>query len=84
MSGLTVLGLLAAACTTLAFVPQVVKTWRTRSTEDISLHMYLVLVIGVALWLAYGLALGDLPLIAANGTTLVLASSILYFKLRGR
>jgi len=46
--------------------------------------MYLVLVIGVALWLAYGLALGDLPLIAANGTTLVLAASILYFKLRGR
>jgi MtN3 and saliva related transmembrane protein len=84
MSELTVLGFLAAACTTLAFVPQVVKTWRTRSTADLSLHMYLLMVTGVALWLAYGLALGDLPLIAANGTTLALATSILYFKLRGR
>jgi MtN3 and saliva related transmembrane protein len=84
MSSLTMIGLLAAACTTLAYVPQVVKTWRTRSTEDISLHMYLLMVTGVALWLVYGLALGNGPLIAANGATLALAASILYVKLRGR
>jgi MtN3 and saliva related transmembrane protein len=84
MSGLTLLGLLAAACTTIAFVPQAVRTWRTRSTGDLSLHMYVLFVTGVALWLVYGVFLESLPLIAANGTTLVLAASILYVKLRGR
>ena len=83
MSGLTVLGLLAATCTTLAFVPQAMKSWRTRSTGDLSLKMYVTLVVGVALWLVYGIALGDLPLIAANAVTLVLAGSILYVKLHG-
>ena len=83
MSTVTALGLAAAFCTTIAFVPQAVKSWRTRSTGDLSLQMYLVLVAGTALWLAYGLAIDDLPLIAANGITLALAASILYVKLRG-
>jgi MtN3 and saliva related transmembrane protein len=60
-----------------------VKTWRTRSTGDLSLHMYLLFVVGVALWLAYGVALDSLPLIAANSVTLALAASILFVKLRG-
>ena len=84
MSGVTLIGFLAALCTTVAFVPQALKTWRTRSTGDLSLQMYLLMVTGTALWFAYGLALGDAPLIAANGTTLALAASILYVKLRGR
>ena len=50
MSGVTLIGFLAAFCTTLAYVPQVVKTWRTRSTDDLSLHMYLLMVTGLALW----------------------------------
>ena len=79
---LTFLGLAAAFCTTAAFIPQVVKTWKTRSTADISLGMFLVLVIGIVLWLAYGFLLGDLPLILANTVTLVLAGTILVFKLR--
>jgi len=83
MSLVTALGLAAAFCTTAAFVPQAVKTWRTRSTGDLSLQMYVVLVAGTALWLAYGLAIGDVPLITANGITLLLAASILYIKLRG-
>ena len=82
MSKLTFLGLAAACCTTIAFVPQLVKTWKTRSTADISLSMFLVLVIGIILWLAYGMLLGDVPLIVANGITLVLAGIILVFKLR--
>jgi MtN3 and saliva related transmembrane protein len=82
MSKLTFLGLAAACCTTIAFVPQLVKTWKTRSTADISLGMFLVLVIGIILWLAYGMLLGDVPLIVANGITLVLAGIILVFKLR--
>ncbi len=82
MSGLTVLGLVAACCTTFAFLPQVIKTWRTRSTKDISLGMFLVLVTGIVLWLVYGLLRPDMPLVAANAVTLLFASVILYFKLR--
>lgn len=76
------IGLAAGALTTLAFLPQVVKTWRTRSTADISLWMFLVFLTGVGLWLAYGLLIGDAPLVAANGATFLLAGVILYFKLR--
>ena len=82
MPKLTLLGLAAACCTTAAFVPQVVKTWKTRSTADLSLSMFLVLVIGVVLWLAYGMLLGDVPLIVSNGITLILTGIILVFKLR--
>lgn len=82
MSGVTVLGLMAGFCTTFALLPQVIKTWRTRSTRDISLGMFLVMAMGLALWLAYGLAIGDVPLIAANGLTLLFAAVILWFKLR--
>jgi MtN3 and saliva related transmembrane protein len=73
----TFLGLAAAFCTTVAFLPQVVKTWKTRSTADISLGTFVVLLLGIVLWLAYGVLLGDAPLIVSNGITLVLAGSIL-------
>ena len=76
------LGFAAATCTTLAYTPQVVKVWRTRSTEDISLGMFLVMVVGLMLWLVYGLLSGDGPLIASNAITLVLASAILFMKLK--
>lgn len=81
LSGLTWLGLLAAFCTTIAFVPQVVKTWRTRSAADISLWMFAVMIAGVVLWLIYGWSVGDIPLIVANVVTLLLTSTILYFKI---
>jgi MtN3 and saliva related transmembrane protein len=77
-----ILGLAAALCTTLSFVPQVVKAWRTRKTDDISLGTSLSLIVGLALWLVYGVILKDLPLILANFVTLCLASSLLVFKLR--
>ena len=82
LSWLTWMGLAAAFCSTTAFVPQVVKTWRTRSTKDISLVMFLVLVTGIILWLAYGIIIEDIPLIAANAVTLVFAGTILFFKLK--
>ncbi len=78
----TIIGLIAAACTTLAFLPQAIKTWRTRSTADLSLPMFLLMTFGVALWMVYGLILGDWPLIIGNGLTLLLSGSILYCKLR--
>jgi MtN3 and saliva related transmembrane protein len=75
-------GLAAATCTTLAYVPQVLKAWRTRSTKDVSLVMFLLMVIGMTCWLIYGLMLGDPPLILANAVTLALASVVLVLKLR--
>ena len=75
-------GYAAAACTTSAYIPQVLRVWRTRSTTDISLKMFLVLVTGLSLWLTYGLWRGEWPLIIANSITLMLASTILYFKIR--
>jgi MtN3 and saliva related transmembrane protein len=75
-------GYAAAVCTTSAYVPQVLRVWRTRSTKDISLKMFLVLVTGLSLWLTYGVWRGETPLIIANAITLMLASTILYFKIR--
>ncbi len=79
---LNLLGLLAAFCTTMAFVPQLVKVWRSRSANDISLGMFSLMTLGIALWLIYGIALLDLPLIVANAITLCLAASILVMKLK--
>ncbi|MBM3732418.1 MAG: hypothetical protein FJW24_02950 [Acidimicrobiia bacterium] len=76
------LGLAAGTLTTLAFVPQVAKVYRTRSTGDISLPTFAALVLGTALWLTYGILLGDIPLIAANGVSLALVSAVLWGKLR--
>ncbi len=81
-SGITWIGLVAAFCTTFAYLPQVIRTWTTRSTKDISLGMFLVMVVGILLWLVYGVLIADVPLIAANGLTLAFASTILYFKIR--
>ena len=78
----TVLGIVAGSLTTLAFIPQVVKIWRTRSTHDISLGMFLLFSTGLVLWLVYGVLTGSWPIIIANTVTLVLALTILYFKLR--
>jgi MtN3 and saliva related transmembrane protein len=82
MTSVTMLGLLAGALTTVAFVPQVVRTWRTRSTHDISLWMFSILVAGIIAWLVYGAIIQDVPLILANAVTLLLAGTILYFKIR--
>jgi MtN3 and saliva related transmembrane protein len=78
----TVIGLAAGFCTTVAFVPQVLKTCRSRSAGDLSLSTCLVFVVGLALWLVYGLVRGDLAMTAANAVTLPLAGAILYFKVR--
>jgi MtN3 and saliva related transmembrane protein len=82
MSAVTLIGFLAAFCTTLAYAPQAIKTWRTRSTADISLGMFSLMVVGIVFWLIYGLLIEDLPLILANVVTLSLAGTILVLKLR--
>jgi MtN3 and saliva related transmembrane protein len=80
----SVIGLLAGLLTTVAFVPQVTKVWRTKSARDVSLKMFLVFSAGVALWLVYGVLLGEWPIILTNAVTLVLALAILAMKLRYR
>ena len=84
MDQVTLIGLLAGTLTTIAFIPQLQQTWRTRSAQDVSLGMLLTFIIGVFLWLVYGLLLGALPIILANLVTLVLTLAILILKLRYR
>ena len=76
------LGTVAGLCTTIAFLPQVVKVWQTQSARDISLGMYAILAIGIVFWLAYGWILGIWPVIVANGVTLVLVAVVIAMKLR--
>jgi len=75
------IGMIAGTLTTIAFVPQVWRVWKTRSTRDISLGMYLVFTAGVVCWLAYGLMLGAWPIIVANCVTLALTGTVLALKL---
>jgi MtN3 and saliva related transmembrane protein len=77
----TLLGLLAGTLTTIAFIPQLQQTWKTRSAKDVSLGMLLTFITGVALWLTYGLFLNALPIILANLITLILTLAILGLKL---
>lgn len=77
-----IIGLGAATLTTLAFVPQVWRSLKTRDTRGISLGMYAAYTVGIALWLVYGLLLHDLPITLANAVTLLLAAVMLAFKLR--
>ena len=73
----------AAAClTTISFVPQAWHSFKTRDVSGISLGMYSVFTVGVALWLTYGLLLGAWPIVMANAVTLILAMTILGMKLR--
>ena len=78
------LGYMAAVLTTLSFVPQAIKTIRTRDTHGISLGMYVTFTIGIGFWLAYGLAIGSWPMIGCNLVTLLLAGTILGLKIRYR
>lgn len=79
---ITTIGLAAAFLTTVAAVPQVVRCWRTRHVRDISLWQPVLLVIGMILWLWYGLELGDLPLIIGNIVSLALNLTLICLKFR--
>lgn len=76
------IGSVAAVCTTISFLPQLIRVWRRKSADDISLTMFLLFSFGVACWLVYGIGLHAAPLIAANTVTLALALAILALKLR--
>jgi MtN3 and saliva related transmembrane protein len=78
----TLLGSVAAACTTGAFVPQLVRVARHRRVRDISLAAFLVLTVGSALWATYGALIGSLPVLVANVVTLALVLATLILKVR--
>ncbi len=75
------IGSFAATCTTIAFVPQAIKSYRTRDLSGISLPMYAIFTSGVALWLVYGLLKQDWPIIIANAITVGLSAMILVLKI---
>ena len=79
MSGI---GSIAAVCTTISFLPQLIRVWQRKSARDISLSMFLLFSFGVACWLVYGVGIQSAPIIAANAVTLALALAILTLKLR--
>ena len=74
-------GYIAAVLTTMSWVPQLRRTWRTRSTADISSGMLAAFTTGVALWLLYGVAVDSSPMIAANGVTLALSLALVAMKI---
>lgn len=89
MSGVTpyvvhAIGFAAGLLTAVSFLPQLIKVWKTRSTHDISFGTFGILWVGIFLWWVYGIVIGDLPMIAANGLSLVLIGFILGFKIRYR
>ncbi|MBE9038791.1 SemiSWEET transporter [aff. Roholtiella sp. LEGE 12411] len=80
----TTLGLVAGVLTTIAYVPQLIKTWQSKSAHDLSWSMLIILCTGIILWLVYGTSVHDVPIIAANIVTLLLASIILVLKIKYR
>ena len=81
---INLLGLIAGTLTTIAFLPQLLKTWKSKSAKDVSLVMMITFSIGIFLWIIYGFAIGAMPIIVTNAVTLVLALLILILKIRYR
>lgn len=82
MEGLTLLGLLAGGLTTVSFVPQLRKIWKTKKAEDVSLLMFVAFCVGVSLWIVYGFMKGEAAIIITNAVTLLLGSVIVWMKLK--
>lgn len=82
MDSATLFGLMAGTLTTVAFIPQVVKIWKTKSADDISFGTFFIFSLGVFFWLVYGIMIEALPVVLANAVTLVLAVVIIVLKMR--
>ena len=80
MDPVKILGLVAGSLTTIAFVPQVIKTYQSRSAKDLSLGMFMIFCSGTIGWLTYGILIDDLPVILANAVTLLLSAVLIVFK----
>ncbi|OBQ34566.1 MAG: hypothetical protein AN487_17805 [Anabaena sp. CRKS33] len=84
MDFITILGLVAGVLTTIAFLPQMFQIWLTKSAKDVSLVMLIIFMSGLFLWLIYGIIIGALPIIMANGVTLFFNLIILWLKIKYR
>ena len=82
MSLIQILGLAAGTITSITFLPQVIQIWKTKSAKDLSLFMLILLILGVLLWLTYGLLVMDAAIIYTNSMVLAMSLILLYFKLR--
>jgi MtN3 and saliva related transmembrane protein len=78
----TIIGLLAATCTTSSFLPQVIKILKSKRTQDVSFLMYAILTTGLFLWLVYGIILEDIPLILSNSISFSLSLCVLLLKIK--
>lgn len=82
MEFVDLVGFVAGACTTLAFLPQVMKVWKTKHTKDLSLGLFSLFLVGILLWLFYGVVVGSLPIIMANFITFIFVFILLVFKIK--
>lgn len=82
--GVELIGFAAAFLTTIAFIPQVIQVWKSKSVEGLSLTTYIIFIIGVFLWFLYGLSIRSLSMIIANFITVLLASVIIYFIIKSK
>jgi MtN3 and saliva related transmembrane protein len=82
MDNTTLIGLAAGTLTTISFLPQVIKAWKTKSTKDISIGMYSALSVGLSLWIFYGFAIYSTPVIFTNVISLILALVVLLLKIK--
>ena len=80
MDAITIVGLIAAAFTTIALIPQLMKVWKTKSTRDISAGMFTLCSSGLFLWFVYGVYINDMPIILANSIAFIQSIAILTFK----
>lgn len=82
MELITAIGMVAAICTTASFLPQAIKIIKFKKTRDISLLTYLLLEVGILMWLVYGVMIGQMPIILANAVTLLFTTAILFLKIK--
>ncbi len=80
MNAIQILGLAAGTITSITFLPQVIQIWKTKSAKDLSLQMLLLLILGVSMWLTYGILVADTAIIYTNSMVLAMSLIMLYFK----
>ncbi len=82
MTAIQILGLAAGTITSFTFIPQVIQIWKTKSAKDLSLVMLLLLIVGVSMWLAYGILVKDPAIIYTNSMVLAMSLMMLFFKFK--
>jgi MtN3 and saliva related transmembrane protein len=84
INAIEIVGLIAATLTTIAYVPQVIKTWKTKDVSTLSLTMYIVMFLGVSMWFTYGILLKSIAIVLANIVTGILTFTLIFLKLKYR